>query len=302
MMADFLSTVSDTFSSSSSVDNLPFEEYMWHDMISLEHEHKEDILKGESLISSNTLFSLSGSFSLKSMGIVLFNSRKPNKIVSVQNIDVASANGLPEDLLDWGFWISARKISVDLFCEEEKADALIDLAGIRALMVKYEEFLGKCSDHVVLSNLLQQSQNCLIELFLSNCIFTLWCGSPLNTESDRVGGSNRGGSMLHEMEAPPLTSESNKPKVTSHRFVQELGFIPDIFSLAPRHWILINATFSGVLMARCSIKDRLVEGHQIDKFFTTLSVGGEFQTVAWGIQVRFIYYLFCVCVFSPYIF
>ncbi|KAI9166047.1 hypothetical protein LWI28_025262 [Acer negundo] len=289
MVVDLLSTVSDAFSSPSYVGNLPFEEFMRHHMVSLEHENKETALRGESLICTSTLLSLNGTFKLKSMDIIFYNSRISNKIVSVQNIDASSDKKLPDDLLDCGFWISVHKTCMDIFCEEEKMEALINLSGIMALMFRYADYMGKHFDHLVLRNLLLQSHNCLHELSLSNCIFASWFGCPhdassLAIVSDRAGSSNSGGNISHSTEASPLTSESEKSDFWSCRFVHKLGITPDIFTPAPSHWILINVAFGEVLMARCSTKNGLVGAHQVDKLLSSLSVGGEFQTVYWGIQ------------------
>ncbi|KAK3223293.1 hypothetical protein Dsin_010318 [Dipteronia sinensis] len=289
MVVDLLSAVSDAFSSPSYVANLPFEEFMRRHMVSLEHENKETTLKGASLICTSTLLSLNGTFKLKSMDIIFYNSRISNKIVSVQNIDASSDKKLPDDLLDCGFWISVHKTCMDIVCEEEKMEALINLSGIMALMFRYADYMGKHFDQLVLRNLLLHAHNCLHELFLSNCIFALWFGCPhdassLAIVSDRAGSSNSGGNISQSMETSPLTSESEKSDVWSCRFVQKLGITPDIFTLAPSHWILINVAFGEVLMTRCSTKNGLVGAHQVDKLLSSLSVGGEFQTVSWGIQ------------------
>ncbi|KAL5752815.1 hypothetical protein ACOSQ2_023322 [Xanthoceras sorbifolium] len=310
MVVGLLSAVSDAFSSSSFVSNLPFKEFMRHDMVSLEHENKETALKGTSLICTSTLLSLNGTFKLKSMDILFYNSRIGNKIVSVENIDGSSDQKLPDDLLDCGFLISVNRTCIDIFCEEEKTESLIDLSGIKALMVRYEDYMGKCFDHL-LRDLQLQSHNCLYELFLSNCIFALWFGCPHDasspgTVSDRVGSSNSGGNISHSVETSPFISESEKSDVWSCRFIQKLGTTPNIFRLVPNHWILINIAFGEVLMTRCSIKNGLVEAHQIDKLLSSLSVGGEFQRVSWGIQGGVLFLEITalemfVCCFSSYL-
>ncbi|XP_024036479.1 uncharacterized protein LOC18037025 isoform X3 [Citrus clementina] len=269
---------------------VPFQEFIQQDIVSLEHENGESTVKGASFICTSTLFSLSGTFKLEPMDIFCHKYRIREKVSFVKNIDASSGKMFSDVLLDCGVWISVYQTCMDISCEEGKIEVVIDFSGIKSQLIRYEGHLGNVLDHLVFRNLLLQPHNCLHELSLSNCIFTMWfCRrhdalSP-HAESDTVGGSHSGSNIPHSVGNSTLTSESEKSTAWSHHFVQKVGFDPNIFIPAPSHWLLLNIAFGEVLMTNCLVKNVLVGSHQFNKLLSSLSVGGEFQSVSCAIQM-----------------
>lgn len=288
-MAGSFSAVSYAFNSSDSVVCVPFHEFKRQDIVSLEHENQSTVI-GTSLICTSILFSLSGTFKFRPVDIFFHKSRISDEAGFMKNIDASSNKKLDDDILDCGVWISAQQTCINISCEEGKMEVLVDLSGIKFLLVRYEDHIGKSFDQLVLGNLLLQPHNCSHELSLSNCFFTLWLGHPHNalascTASDTLGSSHSRCNVLHSMENSPITSPSEISTVWSRRFIEKLGFVPHTSTPAPSHWILLNIAFGEVFMTRCSIKNGLVGSHQVKKLLSSISVGGEFQTVSWAIQV-----------------
>lgn len=293
MVAGLFSEVSYACNGFDSVVYVPFQEFIQQHILSLEHENGDSNVKGASFICTSTLFSLSGTFKLEPIDIFCHKSRIREKVSFVKDVDASSGKKLADDLLDCGVWISVHETCMDISCEEGKIEVLIDFSGIKSQLIRYEGHIGKGFDHMVLRNLLLQPHNCLYELSLSNCILTIWfrrrhdAVSP-HTESDTVGGSHFEGNASHSVGNSPLTSESEKSTAWSPHFVQKLGFDPIIFTPAPNHWILLNIAFGEVVMTSCSVKKVLVGSHQFNKLLSSLSVGGEFQSVSCAIQVSHI--------------
>lgn len=293
MVAGLFSEVSYACNGFDSIIYVPFQEFIWQDIESLEHENEESTVKGASFIFTSTMFSLSGTFKLEPMDIFCHKYRIREKVSFVKNIDASSGKMFSDVLLDCGVWISVHQTSMDISCEEGKIEVLIDFSGIKSQLIRYEGHIGNVFDHLVLRNLLLQPHNCLHELSLSNCVFTMWfCRrhdalSP-HAESDTLGGSHSGSNVPHSVGNPNLTSESEKSTAWSRRFVQEVGFDPNIFTPAPSHWLLLNIALGEVLMTNCSVKNVLVGSHQFNKLLLSLSVGGEYQSVSCAIQVSHI--------------
>ncbi|GAY42809.1 hypothetical protein CUMW_069730 [Citrus unshiu] len=289
VVAGLFSEVSYACNGFDSVIYVPFQEFIQQDIVSLEHENGESTVKGASFICTSTMFSLSGTFKLEPMDIFCHKYRIREKVSFVKNIDASSGKMFSDVLLDCGVWISVHQTCMDISCEEGKIEVLIDFSGIKSQLIRYEGHIGNVFDHLVFRNLLLQPHNCLHELFLSNCIFTMWfCRrhdalSP-HAESDTLGGSHSGSNVPHSVGNPNLTSESEKSTAWSHHFVQKVGFDPNIFIPAPSHWLLLNIAFGEVLMTNCRVKNVLVGSHQFNKLLSSLSVGGEYQSVSCAIQ------------------
>lgn len=295
MVVGSLTAASYALNSFDSVVHVPVQEFMGQDIVPLEHKNKENTGNSAPLICTSTLISLNGTFKLKSSDLFFHNSRMTNKVSYMKNLDASNRKMSVDDVLDYGFWISVHQTCIDISCEEGKMEVFFDLSGVKSLMVRYEDHIGKSFDHLVLGNLLLQPHNCLHELSLSNCIFTLLLNRPHDASSsgtvrDAIGSSSSVNNFSLSMENSPVKGEYEKSIVWSSRFVQELGFAPNTFTPAPSHWILINIAFGEVFMTSCSVKNGLVGTHQINKLLSSLSVGGEFQTVSWTIQVI----IFCI--------
>ncbi|XP_059638646.1 uncharacterized protein LOC132280907 isoform X2 [Cornus florida] len=65
---------------------------------------------------------------------------------------------------------------------------------------------------------------------------------------------------------------------------EKLGSSPNVVALASSHKLIVKIVVSEICMARCSLKNTLIEGHILNNLESSIIVGGEFQTFSCQIQ------------------
>ena len=283
--------VSYLFSSFKDVDCL-HPEIMNQEALFAEPDSCEATMQGALLTNNICPFYINGTCRFKSMDVILHNSRTSyNGESRTRKFDFLTGNTLAvQKLPDCGIWISIQRATVVVSGEEGKMDLFTDLSGIMSFVFTYRNSIGSNNDHIVLENLLLQSVECLHEISLSGCTFTLCLGLDQNTSSSgneikTFGNSNSDGNISDLVRENNLivSERSNNQSPSS---VEMMGSPTNIsISASARHWLLVNVALTDVFMGRCSMKSVLVEAHQSNKFLCLLSVGGEFQMISWEIQV-----------------
>ncbi|XP_042974875.1 uncharacterized protein LOC122306512 isoform X1 [Carya illinoinensis] len=249
------SAVSDLYSSFDLIGPAA-QEYIRQEFVLAEPEKADIAVKGAPLIYDSILFRIHGTFKLKSVDMVIHVSRMSDNVESSMRLfDALTRRKFAETgLSGCGIWLSVKQTSVEILGKEQ-VEVLTDLSGVQSVIFRYQNERGKLTDHPVLKDLLLQSLNCLYEVSLSNCIITLWLAPPPEIASSSYSLSN----MV----------ESSSMKIDSER---------------PTHWLVINVELGEISMARSSQKNVLVGLHQLIKLQSSLSVGGEFQTISWRSQ------------------
>ncbi|QHO47810.1 Vacuolar protein sorting-associated proteinb [Arachis hypogaea] len=279
-VAHLSSVVSYMFSSSEDVD-------CWHPEILKqeamfpEPDSCEPTIEGALPTNNICSFFINGTCRFESMDIILHNSRSYNGDGRTPVVNFLTGNKLAvQKLPDCGIWISIQQTSVVVSGEEEKMDIFTDLAEIISFLFTYQNSIGNNNDRIVAEKLLLQSVDCLHEVSLSGCTFTLCLGLFQNTS---VGSSDANG-HTDLVQGNNLTASERLITESPHS-ITVMGS-PTIFgtTASARHCFLVNASVTNVVIGRCSTKRVLVEAHQSNKFMCMLSVGGEFQMVSWEIQ------------------
>ncbi|KAJ7952893.1 Vacuolar protein sorting-associated protein [Quillaja saponaria] len=284
-----LSSAVSYFFSCSESDGHVCPKLMRQEILFVEAENEQTTVGGASLTNCSCLFLINGTFRLESVDLILQRSRTSDNVDSfIKSYDaLCSKNLVGQNWPDCGTWISFQQISIELSCEKGKMELLTDLSGIQALLFEHQNEMGIINDHIALNNLQLQSLNCLYEISLLDCKFTL--GPPQSASSSTgvskpLDNSNSGGDTSHMLEKPLLTINSGKPNDQSHSFVHEMGSTSSILSQPSCHWLLLNMALGNIFIGKCSMKDVLVGSHQLNKLLGILSVGGEFQTISWSVQ------------------
>jgi len=213
------------------------------EIVLAEPEKEEIKMKGAPLICGSVLFKIYGTFKLKSVDMVLHVSRRRDNVESsVKIFDALTRRKLTESgLSDCGIWVSVRQTSIKISCEEQ-VEVLTDLSGMQLVIFRYQNDIGKHTDHSVLKDLPLQSLNWFYEISLSKCKITLRLVLPENASS-----SYR---LSNVVENSTLTTDSERPT----------------------HWLLINVELGEIYMARCSLKNVLVGAHQLKKLKSSNSL------------------------------
>ncbi|KAK9285530.1 hypothetical protein L1049_024725 [Liquidambar formosana] len=288
------SAVSYAFTSLDSHGSVQYQELLRQEIMFAKPEN-QITARGAPLISKSSLFVINGTFDLKSMDIILHTSRKCTNVeIFLKTFDALSIKKLAEyDMPDYGTLFSVQKICAEIFCDEGKAEVFTDLSGIHSVIFRYHSQIGKSTDLSDLRILVLQSLNCLCEMSLSYCLFTLWLGSPQNASStgNVSSGSDcspSGCKTLYTERNSPSTIVTERSSVHSFNFDQKIGFASTIVAPAS-YWLLINIALSEIFIVRCSVKTVLLKAHQLNKLLSSLYVGGEFQTISWGVQGAYIF-------------
>lgn len=226
----------------------------------------------------------------KSMEIVLHNSRTSDGLESFATIfhsltgNKMAVHKLPEH----GIWMSVQNTTVVISCEEGKMHLLTDLSGILSFVFEYQSSIGTNIDHIVPESLLLQSINCLHEVSLSGFSFTLSLGLVQNALSSgnagKTFGSSNGNSSYFVRETNLTTFERSSN--LSPQSILKMGS-PSNTSVpaSTNHWLLIDVAVTSIFVGRCSLKSQLIQAHKLNKLLSLLSIGGEFHTISWEIQV-----------------
>ncbi|KAK9044527.1 hypothetical protein V6N11_058426 [Hibiscus sabdariffa] len=254
----------------------------------------EDLSNATPLIYNNTLFLISGILKLKSMDIFLCCSRLSNKARSSKLVfgAASSRNSAANNLSDCGIWISLPRMCFDILYEEMKLELVIDLSGIQSVIIRYQEYIQKGFTRSAFRKFILCSHNCLYEVFLSHCIFTLLLSLPENLSSstivnEMINVSTSEANTSNSVEGASSSSEP-PPSVQSPEYLQKLGFASNITVPASSPWIFINMVVAEVLVTRCSVKNILIGAQKINKLLSSLYVGPKSQTTAWRIQGGFL--------------
>ncbi|RVX23526.1 hypothetical protein CK203_000235 [Vitis vinifera] len=87
----------------------------------------------------------------------------------------------------------------------------------------------------------------------------------------------------------PSTIATETSNLHSLGLNQALGFASINLEPASSHWLLINISVSEIFLVRSTVKNVLAGAHQMNKLLSSLSVGGEFQTISWAVQGGFVF-------------
>lgn len=295
MLENLSSAISYSFSSFGSISYLPFK-FAKQEFAISEPENAETTAHGAPLNYSNSLFSINGTFKIKSVAIILHKSRISGSVdSSVGNSDVSSSKKLAEhDLPDCGISISIHQTTADLSWKEGKVKVLSNLSEIQSVIFRYKNQKGKSTDHC---DLLLQSFDCLYELSLSSSVFNFSLSLSQNyLSSDNVSnapGTSTSVDKTVHVENLPFTTNSESSNGQDCRFLQDIEFASNVPPPGSDHWLLINVVLGTIYMGRYSAKNVMNGAHQLNKFLSSLSVGGEFQTICCGIQVIFCFLFLC---------
>lgn len=296
MLAILSSAVSFSFSNFSSISDFPLQ-FAKQQFSNADSENEETTAHGAPFNYSSFLFSINGTFQIKSVDIIVHKSRICDNVEKcIGSFDASSSKQLSEHGADYGIWISIRQTSVDMSCKEGKVTILSNLSEIQSSIFRYKNRRGKSTDHSVLSDLLLQSLDCIYELSLSSCEFNLSLFLSQNCPSvgsvnNTLDTSSSVGETMHMENFPSANSDSTGHQYCS--FIQGSELASNIPPPGSSHWLLVNVTLGKIYMGRCSARNVMNGAHQLNKFLSSVSVGGEFQTVDCGIEVIFLFFLFC---------
>lgn len=296
MLANLSSAMSYSFSSFAALSYSPFK-FAIQEFAFPESENVETTVHGAPFNYSSFLVSFNGSFKLKSIDIILHKSRIIGNLKScIGTSDVSSSKKLADhDLPDSGIWISIHQTTADISSTEGKGKVISYLSEIQSIIFRYKNKKGESMDHSARGDLLQYL-DCLYELSLSSCVFHLLLPLSQNNPSsgsvsNALGTSTSVGETVH-VENLPFPTDSESPNGQNCSFLQETEFASNIPPPDASHWLLINVTLGYIYMGRYSGKN-VMNGDQLNKFVSSVYVGGEFQTICCGIQV-IILFSFCV--------
>lgn len=291
VVVNLYSAVSYVFRSFDFLDSAPSE--IIKQKISLTKSVNEEAMEEEvPSISSSTLYLIEGILRIMPVNVVLQNTRINDDMESsIKTFDALCGKTFTElDLPDCGILMSIQQTSVDLSCEEERMEFLIDFSEIQSVIFGYQNQKGKNTDVSAYRDLLLQSQSCLYEISLSNCKFSLSLFLSHSDSASRIVHNELDGSTSginrSDMNNSSFTGLERSSKQSSNH-VQKLRFVSNIPAPAPdpSHWLFVNAVLGIVYVGSCSLKNALFGAHELNKLLSSLSVGGEFQTISWGIQV-----------------
>lgn len=237
-------------------------------------------------------FFIDGTCRFNSMDVILHNSRTSDDLeFNTKKFDFLSGNKeAMKTLPDCGIWISIQETTFVISCEQEKMDLLSDLSGIMSSVFEYQNSVGNSHENIALQNLLLQSVNCLHEMSLSRCTFTLCVGLVQNTSSSEnekqtFGSYSSDGNTTHLVRETNL-SVSERLNNQSPLIVKKTESSTNTgMQASASSWLLIKVAVYNIFIGRCSMKTDLVQAHKLDKLLSSLSIGGEFHMIFWEIQV-----------------
>lgn len=285
VLVGLYSTAFYAFHGFGSAGNRNFQMLKRPDVVHMELENEESSAKTRPLICEGIIFLINGNFKIRSVDILLHNSRKSSK----EGLDTsAGKTSAMQRMPDCGIWISVHETCFEASYEESKLELLIESSDIQSIIVRYQENVAKSFDFSALKNVLLRSHDCLYEVSLSHCVLTLWLSpaqfvSSPRSENEDVYRSNHEGNASYPVDNSSLTGET-RSSFLSHGFVQKFGFAAGSQAPTSSKWLLINIAVAAVLVTKCSVKNILISTEQFNKLLSSLSVGGKFQKVSWEIQ------------------
>lgn len=243
------------------------------------------IVEGPSSICNSTFILIEGTFMIKSADIILHNSRITDDVESsIKSFNILTSKKLAEpDFPDHGIWISIQQTSANISCEEWKLEIFADISEVQCNIFRYQSQKGETTNRPLPRDWLLHSLNSLYEISLSSCRFTL---SLLLPQSASSSGSltNTSGGNKSCMDNISLATDSESSSGQSS-FVQEIRAASNILAPVLNHWLHVNVELSVIYMGRHSVKNTLVGARDSKKLLSSLSVGGKFQEISWGMQV-----------------
>ncbi|XP_054810227.1 uncharacterized protein LOC129311789 isoform X2 [Prosopis cineraria] len=281
-VASLYAVVSCLFSSLEAVDTI-HPKIMKEEALFSQLKRVEGSIGRTQLTNYGCLFLINGNCRLKSVDVILHNSRtKDNADSWMRTFNFVSGNILAEKKSpDYGIWVSLQHTTLAISCEEGKADILTDSSRIMLLVFENLNSVGNNDNYVVLENLGLQSDKCLREISLSDCKFTLYFGSPQkassDNESEKISISSPGSNIS-------LGQDTDQATCSERSNNQSLCFVKERVSAARipipasgSHWLLMSVTVGNVFIGSCQMRNDLVQAHQLNKFMSSLSIGGEFE-------------------------
>ncbi|XP_042508366.1 uncharacterized protein LOC122084300 isoform X2 [Macadamia integrifolia] len=298
VVEDILAAVAYTSTSPAFDGGVNFQEFMHRDLGSTKLESNGDTslseAKNVSLILKSTQFFMDATVELRSLDLVLHDSRRNHIIENyMKAYGISSSKKLNmHDVAECGIVTNLHQSCIRISREEGKLGVFIESAGIQSVIFQYWSELGHYSDLSELKDLLHQSPNCLYEFSLSNCSLNLWATSDGNALSlgrvkdvlDR-SSSNTKGSCIMQSSPLELVSESlNVHSSGFHHKGSSRLITSNIQAASPSLQILMTVELGEVFMAKCALKKFLLVAHKPKKLFSSLSICGEFHTISWKIQ------------------
>lgn len=238
----------------------------------------------EASISCRTSSVIHGTFKIKRMDVIIHNSRMSDTFNS-SKIFSNSQKMAEINSPDCGIWISVDQGRVKITCEEDRVDILTDISNINSVIFRYQK---SDIEESVFKSLGTQLLNCFLyfyhQISLSHFTFTfslsprnaLSSERSRNTTHSSISRNNELNMKNHDM---PVKFEGPG----GQSVFQALDFVKTSPFL--NFQLLVNVAISRFLITRCSVSDILVGAHQLSKISSFLSVGGDFQTISWKIQV-----------------
>ncbi|XP_057415880.1 uncharacterized protein LOC130710577 isoform X2 [Lotus japonicus] len=236
-------------------------------------------------------FFINGTCRFYSMDVILHYSRTSDNLErGARKFEFLTGNKMAvRTLPECGIWFSIQQGTIIASCEEGKMDIVTDLSGIMSFIFEYQKPLGNNHDDIVLENLLLQSVNCLHEISLSGCTFSLCLGLAQSISSSgnysKPFGSSNSDANISYMALESNLAVSQRSNNQSACMVEKMGSPTNISALASEsHWLLINVAVDNIFVGRRSKKSDLVQAHKLNKLLSLLSIGGEFHMISWEIQ------------------
>ncbi|KAL8476053.1 hypothetical protein ACS0TY_028647 [Phlomoides rotata] len=208
---------------------------------------------------------VNSSFDLKSLDIVLHNSRKSCSLETYMNTmpldgETGKKSAL-NDILWNGIYVSIQHSMLEFNITGQDMDVVIDTTGSRCIIFRYLSDSYETSDKSELKYLLC-SLDFLTEASVHHSKFcfhlrNLKKALPSASSHSTFSESSSDDAEFHVWDDSPLIMSTDSPS---------------------DHWLFTNIATSGIYMAGCPVQDVLV--NDLDEFNASLSVGGEFQAVS----------------------
>lgn len=247
----------------------------------------EEMIVGSLSICDSAFILIEGTFKIKSVDLVLHNSRITDNMEShIKSFNALTSKELAKfDLPDHGIWISIHQTSVKISCEG-KLEIFADLSELQCSIFRYESQKEETTDHPLPRDWLLKSLKSLCEISLSSCRLNLSLLLPQSASSSSCLTNTSVGNKSY-MENVSLTTDSES-LTSQSSFVQEIGTASNILAAGLSCWLHVNMVLGVIYMGRRSVKSILVGAHDSNKLLSSLSLGGEVQAISWGIQVVFV--------------
>ncbi|XP_030499771.2 uncharacterized protein LOC115715105 isoform X2 [Cannabis sativa] len=237
-------------------------------------------------ICSSILFLVEGILKIKSVDVFVQKTRINYDVESSKKSFNALSSGTfaDLDLPDYGILITIQQTSVDLSCEEERLEILTGFGEIQSLIFKYQK-QREYTDLSEFRDLLLQSHNCLYEISVPNFTFSVSLFLLQNASSSRTMHSKLSGSSYKSyMDKSSFVIDSERSSSQNSNHMKKLRFASNIPAPDPSHWLFVNLALGIVYVGSFSLKKALFKAHDLNKLLSSLYVGGEVQTISWGIQ------------------